>query len=144
MENELTKLVIDSSRFAVNGLTPPTSRKKLDFTFESIAVLDDVIDIASDFIGDMGDKKTKLMVRDYGCYMLEVVRNNFGGEYTIFEGKDLPVLIVGAPESEITISPFDKVRGKLGGDLADDLIFFMEGVKQTLETMKPGQKSLHI
>ena len=53
------------------------------------------------------------------------------------------LLVVGEPKFHVAIMTFDKVRGRLGGDDADNIPFFYEGFAARIRSAKRGTKALY-
>jgi hypothetical protein len=48
------------------------------------------------------------------------------------------------PQFHVAIITFDKVRGRLGGDKADNIQFFYQGFSERVRSAKPGTKALYV
>ncbi|GIO34823.1 MULTISPECIES: hypothetical protein [Paenibacillus] len=109
-------------------------RGNFDFSVESLRPLDDLLDEISDFVTD--DEHLDSVCSMAGCYIFEVARRNYGGEYYWAAEKEQPVLITGEPAFSISIFAFDKVRGRLANGSEDDIPFYFEGYVQAVEEGK--------
>jgi len=79
-----------------------------------------------------------------GCYILEVAFREFGGKWSWYEERQQPVLIVGEPEFHVAMSTFDRVRGRLSGDVGDNIPFFYEGFAERARDAQPGVRAFYI
>lgn len=135
--DELEQQVADKAERAVDQLRD-RSNDSLDYTEASLAVVEDMLVEASEFIKEMPDDQVDALVHMLGSYILEVGRREFAGKYYWHDGRDQPVLVVGEPESRIAILTFDKVRGRLSGDPADNIRFFYQGFAARARNAEPG------
>jgi hypothetical protein len=118
-------------------------RRELDFSEQSLAVVEELLDDASD-VTDLPDDAAQRMVEQFGCYVLEVGRRAYGGRYQWYDARSAPVLIVGEPEFRVAILTWDKVRGRLGGDEADNIPFHYDGFAQRVRSAQPGVDVLYV
>src|SRR4051794_15046100 len=88
----------------------------LDYSEPSLAMLEDMLAEAAAFAADMTPNELTTLTQDFGCYILEVGRREFGGRYCWFDQRDQPVLVVGEPTFRVALLAWDKVRGRLSGD----------------------------
>ncbi len=86
----------------------------------------------------MTPEQVTALVQDFGCYILEVGRRQFGGRYQWHDGRDQPVLVVGETAFRVAILAWDKVRGRLGGDEGDNIPFFYAGFAGRARQAVPG------
>jgi hypothetical protein len=141
--DELSKQVADKAGRAVDQLREH-SNDALDYSESSLSAVDDMLAEASGFTKSMPDDQIDSLVRIIGSYVLEVGRCEFGGKYYWHDEHDQPVLVVGEPDYKIAILTFDKVRGRLFGDQADNIPFFYEGFAALARTAKPGSDVLYV
>ena len=78
------------------------------------------------------------VAEDFGCYVLEVGRRAFGGRYLWHDGRRQPVLVVGEPACRVAILAWDKCRGRLLGEEADNIPFFFAGFAERVRRLEPG------
>jgi len=123
---DLSELVADKAQRAVEQFRDRSS-DGLDFTDASLSIVEKMLAEASSFINEMPGDQVDALVHLLGSYVLETGRREFGGQYYWHDGRDQPVLVVGEPEFKVAIMAFDKVRGRLSGDEADNIPFFYEG-----------------
>jgi len=116
----------------------------LDFSEQSLAVVEEVLADASDYVDSMSEEAVLALAEEFGCYVLEVARRACGGRYQWYDHRSAPVLVVGEPEFRVAIHTWDKVRGRLGGDKADNIPFFYEGFAQRVRSAQPGVDVLYV
>lgn len=117
---------------------------RLDYSPESLAVLDEMLEEAAEYLDQMGEKDRNALVELFGSYILMVAFKEYGGAFSWFDQKDQPVLVVGEPKFHVAIITFDKVRGRLGGDKADNIPFFYQGFSERVRSATLGIKALYI
>src|SRR5438067_1080905 len=120
--DELTQKV---ARTAMNVVEMSDARngRGLDFSEASLSVVEEMVEEAAAFFEEMTPEQRDIVAQDFGCYILEVGRREFGGRYASFEQRDQPVLVVGEPAFRVAMITWDKVRGRLSGDSADNIPF---------------------
>jgi hypothetical protein len=116
----------------------------LDFSEGSLAIVEATLDEASRYFADLPNEEASKLVHWFGCYLLEVGRRNFGGIYLWYEERDQPVLVVGEPEFHVAMITWDKVKGRLSGDKADNVPFFFEGFAQRAQNAEAGTRALYV
>lgn len=138
---ELSKQVADKAQRAVDQLR---DRVSLDYSEKSLTDVDEALAEASAFVGDLPKEQIDALVHLLGSYILEVAHREFGGQFYWHAGRDQPVLVVGEPNYKVAILTFDKVRGRLFGDEADNIPFFYQGFAASVRTAKPGIDVLYV
>jgi hypothetical protein len=141
--NELDR---DISQAAAKAADMCASRNgiSLDYTAASLTRVEDMLAEAADFVPDMTPERVATLAQDFGCYILEVGRREFGGRYCWFDKRDLPVLVVGEPRFRVALLAWDKVRSRLSGDKADNIPFFYAGFAERVRQAKPGDDALYV
>ena len=117
---------------------------ELDYSEASLAVVEDMLAEAGQWLAEMTPEQVATLVQDFGCYILEVGRREFGGRYQWHDGRDQAVLVVGEPAFRVAILTGDKVRGRLGGDEGDNIPFFYAGFAAQARQAVPGTDSLYV
>lgn len=141
--DDLAQQVAGKAERAVDQLRD-RSHDALDYSQVSLAVVDEMLAEASDFIDQMPTEQIDALVSLLGSYVLEVGRREFGGKYYWHDDREQPILVVGEPESRIAILTFDKVRGRLSGEEADNIPFFYQGFAERARTAEPGANVLYV
>jgi hypothetical protein len=116
----------------------------LNYSEASLAVVEELLDEAADFAGEMSPEQLQSLAQGFGCYILEVARREFGGRYAWFEQRDQPVLVVGEPAFRVALLAWDKVKGRLSGDKADNIPFFYTGFAERARRAEPGTDALYV
>lgn len=117
---------------------------RLDYTEASLAVVEQMIEEAAAFFEEMTPEQREIVTQDFGCYILEVARRQFGGRYAWLEQRKQPVLVVGEPAFRIALITWDKVLGRLSDDPADNIPFFYTGFAERVRQAKPGIDVLYV
>lgn len=117
---------------------------RLDYSEKSLATVEEMLAEASRYAKEMPPADVKALVELMGSYILEVGRRQHGGTYQWHEARDQPVLVVGQPTFSVAMMTFDKVRGRLSGNQADNIVFFYEGFSARVKTATPGTNSLYV
>ncbi|MEM1369672.1 MAG: hypothetical protein AAGG02_16990 [Cyanobacteria bacterium P01_H01_bin.15] len=141
--DDLTKQVADKASRAVAQLKD-RSNNSLDYSEASLTVVEEILAEASEYIDQMPNNQIDVLVHILGCYVLEVGRQEFGGKYYWHDGYDQPVLVVGEPDHKIAMLTFDKIRGRLSGDKADNIPFFYDGFAARSRQAEPGADVLYV
>jgi hypothetical protein len=117
---------------------------ELDFTEASLLVVEEMLAEAAQYAADLTSGQLTGLVQQFGCYILEVGRREFGGRYLWHDGRDQPVLVVGAPTFRVAMLAWDKVRGRVGGDTGDNIPFFYSGFAERVRSAKPSDDALYV
>ena len=78
-----------------------------------------------------------------GCYIFEVARRNFGGEYFWIEEEQQPILVAGQPDFSVSIRAWEKVKERMVNGPADNIAFYIAGYQEHIEKGKK-QKGYHV
>jgi hypothetical protein len=141
--DQLEQQVADKAERAVDQLRD-RSGDSLDYSESSLSMVEEILAEASDYIDQMPEDQIDALVHLLGSYILEVGRREFGGKYYWHDGRDQPVLVVGEPDYKIAILAFDKVRGRLSGDEAENIPFFYQGFATRARNPEPGSDVLYV
>ncbi|MBY0461391.1 MAG: hypothetical protein K2V38_29085 [Gemmataceae bacterium] len=121
-----------------------TMTGELDYSEGSLAVVEEFLAEAAGFVTELDSDQVVGLIQDFGCYILEVGRREFGGVYQWHGDRDQPVLVVGAPAFRVAMLAWDKVRGRLGGDKGDNIPFFYAGFAERARLAEPGTDALYV
>jgi hypothetical protein len=116
----------------------------LDYTEASLAVVEGILAEVAASQDEWTSEQLDGLAQDFGCYILEVARRQFGGRYCWFEQRNQPVLVVGEPAFHVAMITWDKVRGRLSGDPADSIPFFYSGFADRVRRGEPGTNVLYV
>lgn len=139
----LTRQISERAESAVEKLQA-RAPDELDFSEASLTAIEALLAEVSDLVPEMPDQHVTNLVQLVGCYVLEVGRRAFGGQYFWLQERDQPVLVVGEPEYRVAIITFDKVRGRANGDEADNIPFFFDGFAERARNADPGTDTLYV
>ncbi|VTR91006.1 Uncharacterized protein OS=Cellulophaga algicola (strain DSM 14237 / IC166 / ACAM 630) GN=Celal_0150 PE=4 SV=1 [Gemmata massiliana] len=116
----------------------------LDYSESSLALLEQMAEEVAGYFEDMTTDQRETASQQFGCYILEVGRRQFGGRYAWFEQRNQPVLIVGEPTFRVAMITWDKVLGRLSGDSGDNIPFFYSGFAERVRRAEPGTDALYV
>jgi hypothetical protein len=116
----------------------------LDYSESSLAIVEEVLEQLARARDELNEKQLNTIAQEFGCYILEVGRRAFGGRYCWFDQREQPVLVVGEPAFRVSMIAWDKVRGRLAGDKADNIPFFYAGFAERARQAKPGDDALYV
>lgn len=117
---------------------------RLDFSETSLAVVEEKLEEASGFLDEMSADAVDRIAQQFGSYVLEVARRALGGVYQWYADRNAPVLVIGEPSFRVAMLTWDKTRGRLGGDEADNIPFFYAGVADRVRSATPGVDALYV
>ena len=117
---------------------------RLDFSVDSLKAVDEMLEEASAYVADLDEAVVTGLVQQVGCYVLEVGRRAFGGDYCWHEEGEQPILVVGEPEAHVALMTWSKVVGRLTGDVGDDIVFFFHGFAEKAARPEPGANVLYL
>ena len=112
--------------------------KGLDFSVESLEVIDNILEDASDFFDEMNDDQRNNIINSAGSYVFEVARRNFGGKYFWYDKLNQPILVSGQPEFEVSILALDKVKMRIENGKEDNIPFYFAGYVERVNNKKSG------
>jgi len=129
---------------AVVTATRDRAGDRLDFSEASLDLIEELLAEAAPFVPELPPERVDGLVQQMGSYVLEVGRRAFGGRYLWHPDRDAPVLVVGEPEYRVAMLTWDKVRGRLSGDEADNIPFFYRGFAKRVGTATAGEDTLYV
>jgi hypothetical protein len=115
---------------------------RLDFSIDSLAAVDEMLVEASGYVADLDEAVVTGLVQQLGCYVLEVGRRAFGGEYFWHEEGEQPILVVGEPAAHIALMTWSRVVGRLTGDEGDDVVSFFGPFASRSPAPEAGSKAM--
>lgn len=110
----------------------------LDFSVESLKVIDNILEDASDFYDEMNDDQRKNIINSAGSYVFEVARKTYGGKYFWYDKLNQPILVTGQPEFEVSILAFDKVKMRIENGEEDNIPFYFKGYVERVKNKQSG------
>jgi hypothetical protein len=117
---------------------------RLDYSIASLEAVDEMLAEVSGYVADLDETVVTGLVQQLGCYVLEVGRRAFGGEYFWHDEGEQPILVVGEPEAHVALMSWSKVVGRLTGDVGDDIPFFFNGFAEKAAHPEPGSNVLFL
>ena len=117
---------------------------RLDGSVASLEVVDEMLVDVSEYVADLDEAVVTNLVQQLGCYVLEMGRRAFGGEYFWHEEGEQPVLVVGEPDAHVALMTWSKVTGRITGDAGDDIVFFFDGFAARAAQPEPGSNVLFL
>ena len=117
---------------------------RLDFSVASLAAVDEMLAEASAYVAELDEAVVTGLVQQLGCYVLEVGRRAFGGEYFWHEEGEQPILVLGEPAAHVALMTWSKVVGRLTGDVEDDIVVFFNGFAAKAARPEPGSDVLFL
>lgn len=115
-------------------LVEAAPERRLDYSIESLATLDTMLEEASQ--SPLDDQTMKLLVTQAGSYIFEVTRRKYGGKLYWYDKLDQPILVVGQPEFELSFLAFEKVKNRLQNGVEDNIPFFFEGIESHIREQR--------
>lgn len=129
----------ETQRMAAEAVEIASSMgKSLDYTENSIPVVEEILERVSAHLNDLDEAAQRLTAQRFGCYLLVVGHRTYGGRTLWHQQRDQPVLVVGEPDCRVAVITWDKVLGRLRGDEADNIPFFWEGFAERARRCEPG------
>ena len=142
MDELSTQIRQAADRFV--AISESRSGSKLDYSEASLVLVEEMLAEAADFASEMSQSRLSGLVRDFGCYIMEVGRQEFGGCYRWHEDRDRPVLIVGEPLFRVAMLSWDKVKGRISGDESDNIPFHYAGFAGRVRQATPGTDVIYV
>jgi hypothetical protein len=141
--NELASAVGEKAALAVAQFQERAGGK-LDYSVKSLEMVEEMLSEASSYRAEMSQKDQKAIVELFGSYILMIAHKQYGGSFFWDDERDQPVLVVGEPKFHVAILTFNKVRGRLGGNKADNIPFFYAGFAERAGEAKPGTHATYL
>ena len=113
----------------------------VDYSPESVRVIEAALAEVAPYWAELPESELTALVQQFGCYLLEVMRRQFGGEYRWHNEIGQPVLVLGEPSRHIAVATWAKVRRRLE-DPADSVVFLYQGVADRVASAPAGYRGL--
>ncbi len=117
---------------------------RLDYSIGSLAAVDEMLAEVSAYVADLDETVVTGLVQQLGCYVLEVGRRAYGGEYFWHDEGEQPILVVGEPAAHVALMTWSKVVGRLTGDVGDDIVYFFNGFADKAAQPEAGSNVLFL
>jgi len=116
----------------------------LDYSVESLNEVDEMLDGLGKRREEFKEEAFFDLYSMTGCYVFEVARRNYGGEYFWIQEEQQPGLGAGHPDFLVVIKAWEKVKGRLIKGEEDNIPFYIAGYKEHIEIgkTKPGYKAI--
>ncbi len=110
----------------------------LDYSVESLEEVDEMLGAFGRT--ELSEDELSNTSAAVGCYIFEVARRNYGGEYFWIKEEQQPGLAAGHPDFLVVIKAWEKVRGRLIKGEEDNIPFYIAGYREHIEIgkTKPG------
>jgi hypothetical protein len=141
--NAIQEEVTSAAERAITSLQARAGGR-LDYSVASLAAVDEMLVEASAYVADLDETVVTGLVQQLGCYVLEVGRRAYGGEYFWHDEGEQPILVVGEPAAHVALMTWSKVVGRLTGDAGDDIVYFFDGFAEKAATPEPGANVLFL
>ena len=134
------------SRAAQDAVRTSVARGKgsLDYSEGSLTMAEELLAEAAVWIAELTPGQLSTLIQNFGCYVLEVGRWEFGGRYYWHDNRSQPVLVVGEPDFRVAILAWDRVRCRLHGDASNNIPFFYAGFAARARQAAPGVDVLYV
>ena len=66
----------------------------------------------------------------------ETTRRNYGGKYYWMQDEQQPILVIGDPNFSVSIRAWEKVKSRIEKGVEDNILLYIEGVKEHIEKGK--------
>ena len=113
----------------------------VDYSPQSVHVIEAALSEAAPHWTELTEEQVTALTQQFGCYLLEVMRRQFGGEYRWHNEIGQPVLVIGEPDRHIAVATWAKVRRRLQ-DPADNVAFLYQGVADRVTSAPAGYRGL--
>ncbi|OCG18530.1 MULTISPECIES: hypothetical protein [unclassified Gilliamella] len=106
--------------------SPTWSINQLDYSEKSITVVEMIMSELAEKNFSISEEQLNMISQEYGCYLLLTAHKLYGGEFYWNEEFEQPMLICCEPNSMIVLMTWNKVKGRLVGDKADHIAYFLD------------------
>lgn len=141
--DDLTKDIAGTAAVAVR-MAEARGETVLDFSEASLQSVEEMLAEAAEFVEEIPEEDFATLVQNFGCYLMEVGRKEFGGRYYWLRERNQPVLVVGEPDYRVAMLGWEKVRGRLSGDEGDNIPFFYAGFAKRSREATSGDDVLYV
>ena len=141
--SELKDQVIEKAELAVSQFQERAGGV-LNYSEDSLSAIEEMLAEASEYINEIPEEQIDALIHLAGSYILAVAANEFDGQFYWHDQEDQPVFVVGEPDFNISIVTFNKVKGRLNGDEADNIPFFYQGFAERARKATKGDSALYV
>lgn len=115
----------------------------LDYSLKSLEGVDEMLDGMGKKIEELKRNVLFDLCSMTGCYIFEVARRNYGGEYFWIEEERQPILVAGRPDFSVEIKAWEKTWGRLVNGKEDNIPFYIAGYQEHIAVGKT-KKGYHV
>ncbi|MWP61011.1 hypothetical protein [Gilliamella sp. Pas-s25] len=128
MTEQKNELYQEIEAWAQNAIlnSPTWSINQLDYSEKSITVVEMIISELAEKNFSISEEQLNMISQEYGCYLLLTAHKLYGGEFYWNEDFEQPMLICCEPDAMIVLMTWNKVKGRLVGDKADHIAYFLD------------------
>ncbi|MWN32919.1 MULTISPECIES: hypothetical protein [unclassified Gilliamella] len=128
MTEQKNELYQEIEAWAQNAIlnSPTWSINQLDYSEKSITVVEMIISELAEKNFSISEEQLNMISQEYGCYLLLTAHKLYGGEFYWNEEFEQPMLICCEPDAMIVLMTWNKVKGRLVGDKADHIAYFLD------------------
>ncbi|WP_085248536.1 hypothetical protein [Gilliamella mensalis] len=128
MTEQKNELYQEIEAWAQNAIlnSPTWSINQLDYSEKSISVVEMIISELAEKNFSISEEQLNMISQEYGCYLLLTAHKLYGGEFYWNEEFEQPMLICCEPDAMIVLMTWNKVKGRLVGDKADHIAYFLD------------------
>ncbi|MCO6544724.1 MAG: hypothetical protein J6564_02675 [Gilliamella sp.] len=143
MTEQKNELYQEIEAWAQNAIlnSPKWSINQLDYSEKSITVVEVIISELAEKNFSIPEEQLNMISQEYGCYLLLTAHKIYGGEFYWNEEFEQPMLICCEPDAMIVLMTWNKVKGRLVGDKADHIAYFLDEFGKA--TFQP-EKGTHV
>lgn len=143
MTEQKNELYQEIEAWAQNAIlnSPKWSINQLDYSEKSITVVEMIISELAEKNFSIPEEQLNMISQEYGCYLLLTAHKIYGGEFYWNEEFQQPMLICCQPDAMIVLMTWNKVKGRLVGDKADHIAYFLDEFGKA--TFQP-EKGTHV
>lgn len=141
--NDLKEQIMEKAKLAVSQFQERAGGV-LNYSEDSLSAIEEILTEASEFINEISEEQINALIHLAGSYILAVAANEFDGQFYWHEQQNQPIFVVGEPDFNIAIIAFNKVKGRLSGDAAENIPFFYKGFAERARKANKGDSALYV
>jgi hypothetical protein len=107
--------------------------KGLDYSQQSLIVLDRLLDDYSQQWKDLSSEKKNEVVTNASSYILWVACRQYGGNFYWSEEEQQPVLVIGEPDYRVATMPQNKVSSRIEQGDSHNIIIYYRKIAESIQ-----------
>lgn len=107
--------------------------QSLDFSIGSLMQVDTVLKNAGEMLSYQQDAVIENSAYAMGCYIFEVARRIYGGNYYWHEKLNQPILVIGEPDFAVSCLAVEKAKDRILNSMEEHLIFYFKCIDQHIQ-----------